>query len=311
MAEEQDACYHKVRSRYKVWPSAYASGALVQCRKKGAANWGTGGKNVKEDTDPQLDEGIASKIASMALGLALAVGATTAGAEEMWVYQDASTKKLRVTKAANAIPADALMSFKVDTDDKTVSMIKGNQMVPVQTQPAVVQQTQQQVQSTQTSPAPKVVQQTQQQVQQNTQVSKPSAQNVSPGVIYRDNDWVAKFSKGAMDDKSNCTIFSKDNRYVQVDVDKNGPTTLYVSYSGRGGIESYRYRVDSNPATNRIYASNIDKKISAIGIPFKSIAEGNTLTVEAITILNDIKTDKIDIGSLQPAIDACQKAMNQ
>jgi len=42
--EAQDACYHKVRSRYKVWPSAYASGALVQCRKKGAANWGTGGK---------------------------------------------------------------------------------------------------------------------------------------------------------------------------------------------------------------------------------------------------------------------------
>ena len=44
MYEEQDACYRKVKSRYKVWPSAYASGALVQCRKKGAANWGTGGK---------------------------------------------------------------------------------------------------------------------------------------------------------------------------------------------------------------------------------------------------------------------------
>jgi hypothetical protein len=42
--EEQDACYRKVKSRYKVWPSAYASGALVQCRKKGADNWGTGGK---------------------------------------------------------------------------------------------------------------------------------------------------------------------------------------------------------------------------------------------------------------------------
>jgi hypothetical protein len=37
---KQDACYHKVRSRYKVWPSAYASGALVQCRKVGAKNWG-------------------------------------------------------------------------------------------------------------------------------------------------------------------------------------------------------------------------------------------------------------------------------
>ena len=44
LQEKQDACYRKVKSRYKVWPSAYASGALVQCRKKGAANWGTGGK---------------------------------------------------------------------------------------------------------------------------------------------------------------------------------------------------------------------------------------------------------------------------
>ena len=42
--EKQDACYHKVRSRYKVWPSAYASGALVQCRKKGAKNWGNKSK---------------------------------------------------------------------------------------------------------------------------------------------------------------------------------------------------------------------------------------------------------------------------
>ena len=41
---KKDACYHKVKSRYSVWPSAYASGALVKCRKVGAKNWGTGGK---------------------------------------------------------------------------------------------------------------------------------------------------------------------------------------------------------------------------------------------------------------------------
>ena len=40
ITEKQDACYHKVKSRYKVWPSAYASGALSKCRKVGAANWG-------------------------------------------------------------------------------------------------------------------------------------------------------------------------------------------------------------------------------------------------------------------------------
>ena len=37
----KDACYTKVKSRYSVWPSAYASGSLVKCRKVGAANWGT------------------------------------------------------------------------------------------------------------------------------------------------------------------------------------------------------------------------------------------------------------------------------
>lgn len=44
---KKDACYHKVKSRYKVWPSAYASGALVQCRKKGAKNWGNKSKKKK------------------------------------------------------------------------------------------------------------------------------------------------------------------------------------------------------------------------------------------------------------------------
>ena len=44
----KDACYHKVKSRYSVWPSAYASGALVKCRKVGAANWGNSKKEEFE-----------------------------------------------------------------------------------------------------------------------------------------------------------------------------------------------------------------------------------------------------------------------
>ena len=43
---KKDACYKKVKARYDVWPSAYASGALVKCRKVGAANWGN--KTKKE-----------------------------------------------------------------------------------------------------------------------------------------------------------------------------------------------------------------------------------------------------------------------
>jgi len=46
---KKDACYHKVKSRYTKWPSAYASGALVKCRKVGAKNWGnkSGSKKKK------------------------------------------------------------------------------------------------------------------------------------------------------------------------------------------------------------------------------------------------------------------------
>ena len=54
LAEKKDACYHKVKASAKVWPSAYASGRLVQCRKKGAANYGNSkNEGVEEDT---LDE---------------------------------------------------------------------------------------------------------------------------------------------------------------------------------------------------------------------------------------------------------------
>jgi hypothetical protein len=60
LAEKKDACYSKVRSRYRVWPSAYASGALVQCRKKGAANWG----NKNESADDNFGKSAALMTAS-------------------------------------------------------------------------------------------------------------------------------------------------------------------------------------------------------------------------------------------------------
>jgi len=44
----KDACYHKVKNRVKVWPSAYASGQLVQCRKAGASSWGTKSEATEE-----------------------------------------------------------------------------------------------------------------------------------------------------------------------------------------------------------------------------------------------------------------------
>ena len=50
-AGKKDKCYYKVKARYDVWPSAYASGALVKCRKVGAANWGKSKKESIEEYD--------------------------------------------------------------------------------------------------------------------------------------------------------------------------------------------------------------------------------------------------------------------
>ena len=55
MNEKKDACYYKVKSRYKVWPSAYASGALVKCRKKGADSWGN---KATESLVQELEENL-------------------------------------------------------------------------------------------------------------------------------------------------------------------------------------------------------------------------------------------------------------
>ena len=55
---KRDACYNKVKPRYKVWPSAYGSGALVRCRKVGAKNWGNKSESLDEAeiTDDEEEE---------------------------------------------------------------------------------------------------------------------------------------------------------------------------------------------------------------------------------------------------------------
>ena len=87
--EEKDACYHKVRSRYDVWPSAYASGALVQCRKVGAKNWG------KSTTKEELElyegkESLESKIRN-----ALIEEGGAAGMKALKDHTEASEKEIK------------------------------------------------------------------------------------------------------------------------------------------------------------------------------------------------------------------------
>lgn len=58
---KKDACYHKVKARYDVWPSAYASGALSKCRKVGAKNWGNKSKKNESLDEEFIPGGESSK----------------------------------------------------------------------------------------------------------------------------------------------------------------------------------------------------------------------------------------------------------
>ena len=71
LTEEKDACYHKVKSRYSVWQSAYASGALVKCRKAGADNWGN--KTKQESTELLSFKAFVAEAANAAQQAAIAV----------------------------------------------------------------------------------------------------------------------------------------------------------------------------------------------------------------------------------------------
>ena len=57
---KKDACYYRAKAKYKVWPSAYASGYLVRCRKKKG--------NIKEEEleeDLELDEDLIEELSEL------------------------------------------------------------------------------------------------------------------------------------------------------------------------------------------------------------------------------------------------------
>ena len=93
---KKDACYHKVKSRHSVWPSAYASGALVKCRKVGAANWGN--KTESKDHEYSMARSQLSTIINAARRLKEKMKGE--GNIEAWVQS-------KLTKAADYIDTAA------------------------------------------------------------------------------------------------------------------------------------------------------------------------------------------------------------
>jgi hypothetical protein len=105
----KDACYHKVKSRYDVWPSAYASGALVKCRKVGAANWG----NKKEGFEFEFNQDYHKSLV-----------------EKCWVgYTQKGMKKKGDKMVPNCVPEQVDASKYGKTPDQLLqSMVDGQKL---------------------------------------------------------------------------------------------------------------------------------------------------------------------------------------
>jgi hypothetical protein len=133
---KKDACYHKVKSRYSVWPSAYASGALVKCRKVGAANWGN--KTKKEEFE--LGESNKDKLKEISKQLAGAskmhaqqskkvasVADAIEEAKKCWPgYEKKGTKKMFGKTYNNCVKKEGFSNWRDDftpTEYETTNLI--------------------------------------------------------------------------------------------------------------------------------------------------------------------------------------------
>ena len=104
---EKDACYKKVKSRYSVWPSAYASGALVKCRKVGADNWGN--KSESYDFSNWRDDFKALEIETLNLIEPEPIKGGQAIDEKCWVgYKQVGMKKKGDKVVPNCVKEEEL-----------------------------------------------------------------------------------------------------------------------------------------------------------------------------------------------------------
>jgi len=117
LAEKKDACYYKVKASAKVWPSAYASGRLVQCRKKGADNYGN--KNESED-DNFGKPATLMKASPEALKTAQNI-----------VQKQADKNVIGQAKIAGAVPSQGVAEGPNDTIYPNAEVIKSKNGKPV------------------------------------------------------------------------------------------------------------------------------------------------------------------------------------
>jgi len=120
----EDACTTKVKSRYSVWPSAYASGALVKCRKVGAANWGN--KTKKEDVQIMSFGTFIAEAANAAQQAAIAIDMKKKGIkpknEEVELDEVAAWQRKEGKNPEGGLNRKGIASYRAENPGSKLSM---------------------------------------------------------------------------------------------------------------------------------------------------------------------------------------------
>jgi hypothetical protein len=112
-------------------------------------------------------------------------------------------------------------------------------------------------------------------------------------VIFTSGDWSVRKSKDPMTDKVRCTGLYLKRFDVQLTMD-----TLYISLRGRGGVRSYRLRLDEQPARSTEIASKMERDLSALGITgghFRDLLTAQRLRISILTVLNNVVSEDISL----------------
>jgi hypothetical protein len=100
-----------------------------------------------------------------------------------------------------------------------------------------------------------------------------------------------------MTDKLTCVVLATARPYIQFSIGQ-----LYISYAGRGGVESYTYRIDDLPISKMQLPSDteqINSMINLKGQTFNQIIASSRLRVETRTFVGGIEVEDIDLDPVK------------
>jgi hypothetical protein len=107
-------------------------------------------------------------------------------------------------------------------------------------------------------------------------------------------EWTVNRSTDPMTDEPSCVATFGEGARVQLTED-----SFAISYRGRGGVSSYRIRLNEDPPWELRLATRIERDISAFvidGRDFERIIGANRVRVQTLTILNSVVNDDVDLS---------------